>query len=49
LVYAAARADVSHAWIAGRPALEEGHLTSLDESELRAKAHAWQTRIADLK
>jgi 5-methylthioadenosine/S-adenosylhomocysteine deaminase len=48
LVYAAGREDVSHVWIGGRPVVERGRLTTLDPVELRAKARAWQTRIADL-
>ena len=47
-VYAAARHDVSHAWVAGRLVLDQGRLTTLDEGALRAKAHAWQARIAEL-
>ena len=48
LVYAAGRHDVSHAWVAGRLVLERGRLTTLDEGALRAKARAWQGRIAEL-
>jgi 5-methylthioadenosine/S-adenosylhomocysteine deaminase len=48
LIYAAQRQDVSHVWVAGRLLLEEGRLTGLDTGELRAKARAWQTRIAPL-
>ena len=47
LVYAAGREDVSHVWVAGRLVVDEGRLTGLDEGELRAKARAWQTRIAE--
>jgi 5-methylthioadenosine/S-adenosylhomocysteine deaminase len=46
LVYAAAREDVSHVWVAGRLLLDQGRLTGLDEVQLRAKARGWQTRIA---
>jgi len=48
LVYAAGREDVSHVWIAGNLVVDQGRLTGLDSGELRAKARAWQTRIADL-
>jgi 5-methylthioadenosine/S-adenosylhomocysteine deaminase len=48
LVYAAGREDVSHVWVAGRLTVDQGHLTGLDAGELRAKARAWQTRIAEL-
>ena len=47
LVYAAGREDVSHVWIAGRPLVEDGRLTALDQAQLRAKARAWQARIAE--
>jgi 5-methylthioadenosine/S-adenosylhomocysteine deaminase len=47
LVYAAGREDVSHVWVAGRLLLDEGRLTGLDETQLRAKARGWQTRIAE--
>jgi 5-methylthioadenosine/S-adenosylhomocysteine deaminase len=47
LVYAAGREDVSHVWVAGRMVVDEGRLTGLDEGELRAKARAWQARIAE--
>jgi 5-methylthioadenosine/S-adenosylhomocysteine deaminase len=47
LVYAAGREDVSHVWVAGRLLVDEGRLTGLDEGELRAKARAWQARIAE--
>jgi len=48
LVYAASREDVSHVWVAGHPAVEQGRLTGLDPDQLRAKARMWQTRIAEL-
>ena len=47
LVYVASREDVSHVWVAGRLTVDQGHLTGLDTGELRAKARAWQTRIAE--
>jgi 5-methylthioadenosine/S-adenosylhomocysteine deaminase len=48
LVYAAGRDDVSHVWVAGRLAVDQGRLIGLDADELRAKARAWQTRIVEL-
>jgi 5-methylthioadenosine/S-adenosylhomocysteine deaminase len=48
LVYAAGRDDVSHVWVAGRLAVDQGRLIGLDAGELRAKARAWQTRIVEL-
>jgi len=47
LVYAAGREDVSHVWIAGRSVVRDGRLTGLDPGLLRAKARAWQARIAE--
>ncbi|MGH8664850.1 MAG: TRZ/ATZ family hydrolase [Burkholderiales bacterium] len=46
LVYAAGRHNVSHVWVGGEPALENGELT---RPELRAAQHLatpWQARIA---
>ena len=48
LVYAASRHDVTHAWVAGRLVVDQGRFTTLDEGALRAKARAWQARIAEL-
>ena len=45
LVYAAGRHDVSHVWVAGRPLIEDGRLTTLDVDELRARAASWEQRI----
>ncbi len=45
LVYAAARDQVSHAWIAGRPKLENRRLRDLDESAVLRKAEEWRQRI----
>ncbi|PWT73337.1 MAG: TRZ/ATZ family hydrolase [Proteobacteria bacterium] len=47
LVYAASRDDVSHVWVAGELLMENRRLTTLDESELLAKARSWQARIAE--
>ena len=46
LVYASDRRQVSDVWVAGEHLLKERVLTRLDEAELRARARAWQTRIA---
>jgi len=45
LVYAAARGDVSHAWVAGDCILDERHLTHCDlPAILRLAAH-WQEKL----
>jgi len=46
LVYAAGRRQVSHVWIAGRPVLLEGRLTTVDLDKIRADAAHWRERIA---
>ena len=46
LVYAAGRRQVSHVWVAGRPVLLEGRLTTIDLDKARADAEAWRARIA---
>ncbi|MCU0765981.1 MAG: TRZ/ATZ family hydrolase [Gammaproteobacteria bacterium] len=46
LVYAAGRRQVSHVWIAGRPVLVEGRLTTIDLDKAREDAEAWRARIA---
>jgi 5-methylthioadenosine/S-adenosylhomocysteine deaminase len=46
LVYAAGRHQVSHVWVAGRPVLVEGRLTTLDLDKIRADAEQWRERIA---
>ena len=46
LVYAAGRRQVSHVWIAGRPVLLEGRLTTIDLDKAREDAEAWRARIA---
>ncbi len=45
LVYAAGREQVSDVWVAGRQLVAGGQLTGLDESSLRARAHAWRAKI----
>jgi 5-methylthioadenosine/S-adenosylhomocysteine deaminase len=46
LVYASQRSQVDEVWVGGRHVLRRGHLTTLDEAELKANATAWQARIA---
>ena len=46
LVYAVGRRQVSHVWIAGRPVLLEGRLTTVDLDKIRADATQWRARIA---
>jgi len=45
LVHVAARADVTHAWIAGEAVLVDRHLATLDEAALLARASLWQSRL----
>jgi len=46
LIYATGRDCVKHLWVAGKPLLEDGRLTRLDESQLIASAQAWGRRIS---
>jgi 5-methylthioadenosine/S-adenosylhomocysteine deaminase len=46
LVYAAGREQVTHTWVCGRLLLDDRRLTTIDASELTAKAAFWQQRIA---
>jgi len=46
LVYASARSQVRAVWVGGRQVVADGHLTTLDETELKHHAMAWRTRIA---
>lgn len=45
LVYSNRSSRVSHSWVAGRPLLAAGLLTSLNEAEIRSRAQYWQSRI----
>jgi 5-methylthioadenosine/S-adenosylhomocysteine deaminase len=45
LVYAAGRRQVSHVWVAGRPVLLEGRLTTVDTDKIRVDAEQWRERI----
>ena len=48
LVYTAGRRHVSDVWIAGVRKVENRTVLGLDADELRGRARAWQSRIADL-
>lgn len=37
---------MKHLWVAGKPLLEDGRLTRLDEPQLTATAQAWGRRIS---
>jgi 5-methylthioadenosine/S-adenosylhomocysteine deaminase len=45
LVYATSRNKVSHAWIAGKPVVQNGALVTLDEAAILARTEAWRQRI----
>ncbi len=47
LVYAAGREHVSDVWVAGRQLLKDRRLVTIDEQELLARAHSWQSRICE--
>ncbi len=46
LVYAAGREHVSHAWVAGKPALIDGNLQNPAFSGLDSRAKLWQNRLS---
>lgn len=46
LVYAAGREQVSNVWVAGRRVVNEGEPTTLDRSEVLARAAHWRNRIS---
>ncbi|KQQ56901.1 N-ethylammeline chlorohydrolase [Pseudomonas sp. Leaf127] len=46
LIYTCSRDCVRHVWVAGKPLLEDGRLTRMDEQVLRDTAMAWGRRIA---
>ncbi len=46
LVYATGRDKVSDVWVAGRQLLKDRQLTTLDRQDIRARARAWQAKIA---
>jgi len=47
IVYAAGREHVSDVWVAGQHLLRKRQLTTLDETDILAKAGQWQARIAE--
>ena len=49
IVYCAGREHVSHVWVEGEIAVEEGRLCVLDEAALVAKAAWWKEKIAQGK
>jgi 5-methylthioadenosine/S-adenosylhomocysteine deaminase len=49
LVYAASRRQVSDVWVAGRPLLRSGELTTLDLKDVIGRAQRWQSRLAGLE
>ncbi|SFW63677.1 TRZ/ATZ family hydrolase [Pseudomonas sp. NFACC04-2] len=46
LIYATSRDCVKHLWVGGKPLLEDGRLTRMDEPTLIAAAQAWGRRIS---
>ncbi len=46
LIYTDAGGRVSHVWVNGVPLLEQRRLTTLDESDILARAGRWQRRIS---
>lgn len=47
VVYNASREQVTDTWVAGRRLLANRQLTTLDESDVLARAARWQTRLAE--
>ncbi len=47
LVYCAGREQVTGVWVAGKPLLEQGRLTSMEEAAIVAKARQWGQRIGE--
>jgi 5-methylthioadenosine/S-adenosylhomocysteine deaminase len=47
LVYAAGREQVSHVWVNGKLVLDNRHLTTMDTSEIIARAAYWRDRIGE--
>ena len=45
LVYATGRNQVTDVWVAGRPLVKDGKLTSLDTDRIRSEASTWQRRL----
>lgn len=45
IVYSSSRQQVTDVWVAGKQLMKNRKLTTLDESELKAKARAWGEKI----
>jgi 5-methylthioadenosine/S-adenosylhomocysteine deaminase len=45
IVYAGARHQVSHVWVAGKPLLASGNLLTLDEQAILDNSREWLLRI----
>jgi 5-methylthioadenosine/S-adenosylhomocysteine deaminase len=46
LLYTASGSRVRHAWVAGRHLLDDGRLTTMDETDIAARAIGWSRRLA---
>ena len=46
IVYAASGNEVTHSWIAGKNAVKNGQLQSLDSNALRHKAADWRAKLS---
>ncbi|WP_027910628.1 TRZ/ATZ family hydrolase [Pseudomonas sp. URMO17WK12:I4] len=46
LIYTTSRHCVEHLWVAGKPLLDEGRLTRLDEARIIATTQQWGAKIA---
>lgn len=49
LVYATGRDKVTDVWIAGKPVLHNGRLTTLDQREIISRAAEWRGRISEFE
>ena len=49
IIYAASSSQVTDVWVAGRPLMQGGKLTTIDEAELLEVADGWQARLNDRK
>ena len=47
IVYAAGRHQISDVWVAGKPVVRDGVLTTLDVKDIADRASAWGLKIAD--
>ncbi len=45
LVYADARHEISHLWVAGKKLVDQGELVTLDLNEIKSKALDWQQKL----